>query len=124
MREFKTTFWVILLFLAVVFIYQNQNFFFQANQSFRINLIFTEYKSPEIPSALIFISCIFIGFFVAYLLSIPGRMTSRKKIKLLQKAVDSQLKEISSLNNKLNELNVGPMKTVSENTEKSHSDYR
>ena len=124
MREFKTTFWVILLFLLAVFIYQNQHFFFQSNQSFRINLIFTEYKSPEIPSSLIFISCIFIGFFIAYGLSIPGRMTSRKKIKLLQKAVDSQLKEISSLNNKLNDLNARHMKPVSENTEKSHSDYR
>ena len=124
MREVKITFWAIILLLIAVFIYQNQNFFFQANQSFRINLIFTEFKTPEITSALIFLFCILAGVFVTYVLSIPGRMTSKKQIKLLQKAVDSQLKEISSLNKQSNDSNVDNTMPVPENIEKPYSNYR
>ena len=124
MREFKITFWVIISVFISVFIYQNQHFFFQASQNFRINLIFAEYKTPEVPSALVFLVCIIIGFFISYILSISGGLTSRKKIKLLQKAVDSQLKEISSLNRKLNHSNVGDTKPVPENIDNAYSNYR
>ena len=124
MRDFKTTFWVIMLIFVSVFIYQNQHFFFQANQSFRLNLILAEYKTPEISSALVFLVSILVGFCIAYVLSIPARVTSKKKIKILQKAVDSQLKEISALNKKLDESNTVATKVLTENTEKSYSDYR
>jgi len=124
MRDVKTTFWVVILVLAAIFVYQNQQFFFQASQSFRINLIFKEYKTPEVSSALLFIGCIFIGFCIAYVLSIPGRMDARKKIKLLQKAVDAQLKEISSLNKALNDMRSGEPKALSGTTDKTHSTYR
>ena len=124
MREFKLTFWVIIFVFISVFIYQNQSFFFQASQNFRINLILAEYKTPEVPSALVFLFCIIIGFFISYVVSIPGRLTSRKKIKILQKAFDSQLKEISSLNKKLNHSNVGDTKPVPENNDNAYSNYR
>lgn len=124
MRDFKTSFWVTLLILASIFVYQNQHFFFQASYNFRINLLFKTFTSPNIPSSLIFIICIAFGFILAYALSIPGRLTSRKKIKLLQKAVDSQIKEISSLNNQLDNIKSEDIKTTSEHREESHSTYR
>jgi len=124
MRDIKITFWIIILILISVFIYQNQHFFFIANQSFRVNLIFAEYKTPEIPSALIFLICILVGFFISYVVSIPGRMSSRKKIKLLQKAVDSQLKEISHLNARRNDSKTGNTNAMPKSIEKTHSTYR
>jgi len=124
MREVKITFWVLIFLLVMVFVYQNQLFFFQASQSFRINLIFKEYKTPEVSSALIFLVCIFFGFCLSYILSVPGRMDARKKIKLLQKAVDAQLKEISSLNKTLSNVRSGEEKSGPGTTEKTRSTYR
>jgi len=124
MREFKITFWAIILIILTVFIYQNQQFFFQMDQTFRVNLIFAEYKTPGISTALIFLICIVIGFIVSYAVSIPGRMSSRKKIKLLQKAYDAQQKEIDSLNKQLSESAVRESKALPELSEKTHSTYR
>ena len=124
MREFKIIFWIIVCALIVIFIYQNQQFFFEANQSFRADLIFTEFKTPAISSALLLIIAVILGFIISYAFSIPGRMTNRKKIKLLQKAVDSQLKEIESLNKRLKASTPVESKPESENLEKTHSTYR
>lgn len=124
MRDFKTSFWVILFILTSIFVYQNQHFFFQAAYNFRFNLLFKTFTSPNIPSSLIFIICIAFGFILAYALSISGRLTSRKKIKLLQKAVDSQRKEISSLNNQLDKIKSEDVKIAPEHREDTHSTYR
>lgn len=126
MKEVKITFWVIVLIFISVFIYQNQAFFFQMDHGFRFNLIFTEFKTPGISSALIFLCSFLAGFLISYAGSIPGRMKSGKRIKLLQSAYDSQLKEIASLNNKIDDLQdkASHAKPVSESMESSQSNYR
>ncbi len=62
MKKVKTGIWVAIVALAAIFIFQNQQFF-MAGQSLRLNLLLAEYQSPEWKILMI---C--AGFFVAGLL--------------------------------------------------------
>ncbi|KPJ77687.1 MAG: hypothetical protein AMJ54_06795 [Deltaproteobacteria bacterium SG8_13] len=62
MKKVKTGIWVLIVAFVAILIYQNQQFF-MAGQSLRLNLLFTEYQSPEWKIVMI---C--AGFFVAGLI--------------------------------------------------------
>ena len=62
MKKVKTGIWVLIVAFVAILIYQNQQFF-MAGQSLRLNLLFTEYQSPEWKIVMI---C--TGFFIAGLL--------------------------------------------------------
>ena len=62
MRKFKTAIWVIIIAFIAILILQNQGFF-MAGQSLTFNLLFADYKTPEIK--IIFLC---FAFFVAGLL--------------------------------------------------------
>ncbi len=85
MKKVKMGIWVAIVAFTAIFIYQNQQFFL-AGQSLRLNLLFAEYQSPEWKIVMI---C--TGFFIAglilgiYLLVIYHlRMKKKRKTQRLQ----------------------------------------
>ncbi|MBW2567762.1 MAG: hypothetical protein JRD93_08540 [Deltaproteobacteria bacterium] len=101
MKNIKIVFWLIIVVLLMVFAFQNQDVI-TAKQGFRLNLMaFDEYHTPEIPNAVIYLSCFLIGFLIAFLGDIVGRLKNRKVVKEQKAVVDSQQEEIFALKSKL-----------------------
>ena len=53
MRKFKIGFWAVIFGLMGIVIFQNQDFF-MAKQSLRIDLIFRNYETPELHRTILF----------------------------------------------------------------------
>ncbi len=96
MKNLKFIFWAIIVGFVVLFIFQNQEFI-TAKQSFRINLLADEYRSPEIPNAVLFLVCFVFGFIISYFLSLSKRFKANKTIRELNTKSASQLEEIADL---------------------------
>ncbi len=97
MKNLKFVLWSLMIGFVILFIFQNQEFI-TAKQSIRVNLYLTdEYRSPEIPNAVIFLICFVAGFIISYFLSLSKRFKIRKTIRELKAASASQLEEISAL---------------------------
>ena len=94
MKKVKTGIWVAIVAFTAIFIYQNQQFFW-AGQSLRLNLLFGEYQSPEWKIVMI---C--AGFFVAGLLLgmyifVAYNLRSKRKRKAQQVQADEPSKPVS-----------------------------
>ena len=103
MKKVKLVFWLLLIALVALAVVQNQAYFL-AQQSLRIDLYFANYQSPELPTGTFFVACLVIGLLIAYLMSLPQRFRSRKTIKTLeatnasqQETISAQQKEIDAL---------------------------
>ena len=83
MNRVKTAFWVIIFGFFMLIFFQNQPFFL-AQQSIRINLLFKEYQSPEVATAIIFLGFFLLGLLISYFSSITERLRLKKKIKSLK----------------------------------------
>jgi len=104
MKKVKVAFWVILLAVVVVFVYQN-NDFFMAKQILRFKLpILDELRTPELPHAILFLAFFLTGFLMAYFFSLYDRFKSRKTIKNLNAATVSQLQELATLKSEMESL--------------------
>lgn len=104
MKKVKVAFWVILLVVAVVFVYQNKDFF-MAKQSLSFKLpILDAFSTPELPLVILFLAFFLTGFLIAYFISLYDRFKSRKTIKNLNAATVSQLEELATLKSELESL--------------------
>ena len=97
MNKFKATFWVIVIGFIMLVFFQNQSFFFDTTPSIRLNLLFVNYQTPEMPAAILFLVFFAAGLIITYFFSLPGRFRFKKTIKNLNATVDSQQKEISKI---------------------------
>ena len=87
MKKGTMIIWVIIFGFIALVIVQNQTFFL-AKQSFRINLgIFKEYHSPELPNAVMVLIFFFWGLFIAYLFSFARRFKANRTIKRLNATI-------------------------------------
>jgi uncharacterized integral membrane protein len=104
MKKVKVAFWVIILVVVVVFVYQNENFF-KPKHSFIFKLpILDAFRTPELPLAILFLAFFLTGFLLAYFFSLYDRFKSRKTIKNLNAATVSQLQELATLKSELESL--------------------
>ena len=123
MKKVKIVFWVIILVVAAVFVYQNQ-IFFMAKQSLSFKLPFLEvYHTPELPHAVIFLVFFLIGFLIAYFFSLYERFKSKKTIKNLNTTTASQFEELEALKGELESLRSpssgGSTESQAQDTEKT-----
>lgn len=97
MKKVKVAFWVILLVIAGLFVYQNK-VFFMAKQSLSFKLPFLKaLHTPELPLAILFLAFFLTGFLIAYFFSLYDRFKSKKTIKNLNAATASQREELATL---------------------------
>ncbi|MBC2693681.1 MAG: hypothetical protein HF982_00030 [Desulfobacteraceae bacterium] len=117
MKNFKIIFWAVLFGLMGIVIFQNQDFF-MAKQSFRIDLIFTNYETLELHRAILFVGIFLTGFIISYIFTLIDRLQFSKVVKSLGAEIDSQNKKITSLINELEALKGGSPGNNKENEEK------
>ena len=116
MRKFKIGFWAVIFGLMGIVIFQNQDFF-MAKQSLRIDLILTKYETPELHRAILFAGIFLTGFIISYIFALIDRLRFRKAVKSLGAEIDSQNENITSL---INELEV--LKGVSSGNNKENEE--
>ncbi len=101
MKKVKIAIWLIILVFAGVFIYQN-NDFFMAKQSLRLNLVIIEpVHTPELHNVILFLVFFLTGFLIAYFISLSDRFKSKKTIKSLNADTASQRDELEALKREL-----------------------
>lgn len=120
MKNIKIAFWVIIAGVILLLLFQNQDII-TAKQSFKLDLMIAdEYHTPELPNGVIYFVCLLTGFFIALFAGLAERFKSKKNIRNLKTANDSQLEEISALKSRLESLqsvSAKPAETVVENAE-------
>jgi uncharacterized membrane protein len=116
MRKFKIGFWAVIFGLMGIVIFQNQDFF-MAKQSLRIDLILTKYETPELHRAILFAGIFLTGFIISYIFALIDRLRFRKAVKSLGAEIDSQNENITSLINELEVLKGGSSGNNKENEE-------
>jgi uncharacterized membrane protein len=116
MRKFKIGFWAVIFGLMGIVVFQNQDFF-MAKQSLRIDLIVTKYETPELHRAILFAGIFLTGFIISYIFTLIDRLRFKKAVKSLGSEIDSQNKNITSLINELEALKSGSSGNNKENEE-------
>lgn len=89
MNKAKSAFWVIVVGFILLVFYQNQAFF-MARQSLRINLFFYQYQTPEVPGVVFFLAFFLVGLLFAYFFGLAERFRLKKTIKRLSTEIESQ----------------------------------
>jgi hypothetical protein len=110
MRKAKLIVWLLILgFLAVV-ILQNEEHFLNSAQSLRLNLkVFPEYVSPSLPLVVFHLLFFAFGLVVAFAFSSLNRFRLRRAFKRLNATIHAQEAEIHSLKTELARLKGEPL---------------
>jgi len=116
MRKFKICFLAVIFGLMGIIVFQNQDFF-MAKQSLRIDLIFRNYETPELHRAILFAGIFLTGFVISYIFTLIDRLRFRKVVKSLGAEIDSQNENITLLINELESLKGGSSGNNKENEE-------
>ena len=104
MKKSTLIIWAIIFGVIALFIFQNQTFF-MANQSLRLNLGFIEeYHTPELPIAVTFLIFFFAGIIIAYLFNFSSRFKAKRTIKKLNTALASHGTELAGLRSEIDSL--------------------
>jgi hypothetical protein len=106
MKKLKIAIWVVLLGFVVIVVFQNQDFFL-GKQSLRINLLVTDYRTPEIYNLVLSFVCFIGGLLLGSYIILLDRLKFNKKIKVLKAKNDSRLAEITALQEELDSLRGG-----------------
>lgn len=96
MKKFKYAFWIILLGLFGLIVYQNREVFL-GSESLGINLLFAEYKTPGLPIVLFFAIVFLLGWLVAFVTGAFERFRAGKTIKKLQETIQTQQGAIADM---------------------------
>lgn len=96
MKKIKLGFWLVIVVFLVLIIYQNQDYF-KATRSLSLDLIITQYYTPEIPNAVLFLASFLGGLLIAYIFGLLAQFRARKTIKNLNTTINSQIEMITSL---------------------------
>jgi hypothetical protein len=97
MKNVKIAFWVILFAFIGLVLYQNRNFF-MSPQSLGIDLyVIKEYRTPDVPNAILFLAFFFAGLIIAYFFSLLERFNSRKTTKSLTESLRASEKMLDAL---------------------------
>ena len=117
MKRVKIVIGVLIIVLVALIIIQNQDYFF-AQESLKMDLYVLQYHTPEFPNGTFIIACLLIGFLGAYIIGLPDRFKSKKAIKNLNADVSSHLEKISVLEKELESYkNTAPIVEQPDSTE-------
>ncbi|MBA2881751.1 putative integral membrane protein [Desulfosalsimonas propionicica] len=100
MKKLKYAFWLLIVVLAAVVVFQNKGFFI-VERSFKLNLYFFKYASPELPTALYYFAVFLIGFLLCYFLSLSAKFKTRKTVRQLHEQAAAKDKKIAELESEL-----------------------
>lgn len=95
MKKVKMGIWVAIVAFTAIFIYQNQQFFL-AGQSLRLNLLFAEYQSPEWKIVMICTGFFIAGLILGIYLLVLYHLRMKKKRKTQQRQTDKPDERIAA----------------------------
>ena len=108
MKKAKIAFWLILIGFIALLAYQNWDFFMSEHR-LRLDLFVTEELStPELPNAILFLFFFFAGLLISYFISLFERYKSKKTIKALNAALETNQKQLDELNTEISLLKGDP----------------
>jgi hypothetical protein len=103
MKKVKLTFWIMIIGLLALLVFQNQPYFF-TKHSLSLNLYFTARYTPDVPNLLIIAVFFAAGLLIAYLSSLFERFKANKALKDLratnksyQETVEQMRREVDAL---------------------------
>ncbi len=100
MGNLKTGLWIVIVGFVVLLFFQNQEVFL-AKRTLRMDLLFANYQSPELPDVLLFICTFIIGYLISYFVNLSSRFKFKKLIKQLHSTLDAQQKELTGLKSEI-----------------------
>jgi hypothetical protein len=101
MKKAKLVFWLILIAIAVLFVYQNPEFF-QAKHRLTLKLVFIDpLFTPELPTLIYFLVALGLGFLIAFLTRFSSQLKTRKATREMTAAIDTRDRKIKQLENEL-----------------------
>jgi len=110
MKKVKVLFWLLILGLIALVVFQNKGYFLDTQQVLRLNLkVFPEYQSPSFPVVAFHLMFFVFGLLVAYLFGTPHRLRRRKIITHLTAEGAAQQKEMESMRTELARLKGEPL---------------
>lgn len=96
MKKVKYVFWLVVIGLVVLAVYQNSEFFI-VERSLGIDLYFFSYDSPKLPTGVYYLSVFLIGMLVSYVFTLAQKFRDRKTIRQLNQKVTAGEKKIAAL---------------------------
>jgi len=101
MKKAKLVFWLILIAIAVLFVYQNPEFF-QAKHRLTLKLVFIDpLFTPELPTLIYFLVALGLGFLIAFLTRFTSQLKARKATREMTAAIDTRDRKIKQLEDEL-----------------------
>ena len=94
MKKVKIVFWLIILIIIAIIIYQNLGFL-KDKPELSLNALFVQYNDSQFSNAVIVTVVFLAGLLVSYFSSLADRFKSRKTIKKLNTEIVSHIKELS-----------------------------
>jgi uncharacterized integral membrane protein len=120
MKKAKLLFWLLVILLVALVVYQNLDYFL-TKKSLEINLYVAQYHTPALANGVLILGCFLIGFFIAYVISLSERFKARKAVKSMNATVESHLEQISALRHEIEVIKRGEPVAKSEPTETSET---
>ena len=97
MKKAKIAFWLILIGFMGLLAYQNWDFFMSEHR-LRLNLFVTdEFSTPELQNAILFLIFFLAGLLISYFIKLFERFKSKKTIKALNAALETNQKLLDEL---------------------------
>ncbi|MCF8036758.1 MAG: LapA family protein [Desulfobacteraceae bacterium] len=96
MKKVKYVFWLVVIGVAALAVYQNSEFFI-VGRSLGIDLYFFSYDSPKLPTGVYYLAVFLIGMLISYVLTLPRKFRDRKTIRQLNEKVAANEKKIAAL---------------------------
>ena len=97
MKRAKIAFWLILIGFMGLLAYQNWDFFMSEHR-LRLNLFVTdEFSTPELQNAILFLIFFLAGLLISYFITLFERFKSKKTIKALNAALETNQKLLDEL---------------------------
>lgn len=97
MKKAKIAFWLILIGFMGLLAYQNWDFFMSEHR-LRLNLFVTdEFSTPELQNAILFLIFFLAGLLISYFITLIERFKSKKIIKTLNAALETNQKLLDEL---------------------------
>jgi len=93
MRKVKMAIWLVIIALIAILIYQNQAFFL-SNTSLGLDLIFVDYKTPEIKIVFVCFAFLAAGLLLGEYFDLIHQLKNKKKIKVLNAQIGSQAGQV------------------------------
>jgi NADH:ubiquinone oxidoreductase subunit 5 (subunit L)/multisubunit Na+/H+ antiporter MnhA subunit len=103
MKKVKLTFWILIIGLLALLVYQNQTYFF-SQYSLGINLGFFKRVSPDIYNLVIIAAFFCFGLLIAYISSLFDKFKAKKTIKELKSASKSHQDTITQMRQEVDAL--------------------